>query len=85
MYANDTLTTMTDAKALAKFGGKVSKRLKIRIEEVLSSLIKGSGDLYDFTIYDDTWFMYYFQIKCFSEEDIKNRIACWKKGLWHFL
>ena len=43
---NDTLTTMTDAKALAKFGGKYREEIEnTNSEEVLSSLIK-DGDLY---------------------------------------
>ena len=33
MYANDTLTTMTDAKALAKLEASIEKRLKIRIQK----------------------------------------------------
>ena len=33
MYANDTLTTMTDANALAKFGGSTEKRLKKQIQK----------------------------------------------------
>ena len=38
MYANDTLTTMTDAKALAKFGGKYREEIEnTNSEEVLSS------------------------------------------------
>lgn len=46
MYANDTLTTMTDANALAKFGGKYREEIeKTNSEEVLKSLTK-DGDLY---------------------------------------
>ncbi len=44
MYANDTLATMTDAKALAKFGGKYREKIEsTNSEEVLSFLIKGGN------------------------------------------
>ena len=40
MYANDTLTIMTDANALAKFGGKYREEIEsTNSEEVLTSLI----------------------------------------------
>lgn len=46
MYANDTLTTMTDANALVKFGGKYREEIeRTNTEEVISSLTK-NGELY---------------------------------------
>ena len=46
MFANDTLTTMTDANALAKFGGKYREEIEAtNTQEVLDSLIM-AGDLY---------------------------------------
>lgn len=79
MYANDTLTTMTDAKALAKFGGKYREEIEnTNSEEVLSSLIK-DGDLYGVPFTTNTWFMYYDK-SVFSEEDIKNLDSMLEKG-----
>ena len=79
MYANDTLTTMTDAKALAKFGGKYREEIEnTNSEEVLSSLIK-DGDLYGVPFTTNTWFMYYDK-SVFSEEDIKNLDSMLQKG-----
>lgn len=79
MYANDTLTTMTDANALAKFGGKYREEIeKTNSEEVLSSLIKDS-ELYGVPLTTNTWFMYYDK-SVFSEEDIKSLDAMLKKG-----
>lgn len=79
MYANDTLTTMTDANALAKFGGKYREEIeKTNSEEVLSSLIKDS-ELYGVPFTTNTWFMYYDK-SVFSEEDIKSLDAMLKKG-----
>lgn len=79
MYANDTLTTMTDANALAKLGGKYREEIeKTNSEEVLSSLVKDS-ELYGVPFTTNTWFMYYDK-SVFSEEDIKNLDTMLKKG-----
>lgn len=79
MYANDTLTTMTDANALAKLGGKYREEIeKTNSEEVLSSLVKDS-ELYGVPFTTNTWFMYYDK-SVFSEEDIKNLDTMLNKG-----
>lgn len=79
MYANDTLTVMTDANALAKFGGKYREEIEAtNSEEVLSSLIK-EDNLYGVPFTTNTWFMYYDK-SVFSEEDIKNLDLMLEKG-----
>lgn len=79
MYANDTLTTMTDANALAKFGGKYREKIEqTNSAEVLSSLVK-DGDLYGVPFTTNTWFMYYDK-SVFSEEDVKNLDTMLTKG-----
>ena len=83
MYANDTLTTMTDANALAKFGGKYREEIeKTNSEEVLKSLTK-DGDLYGIPFTTNTWFMYYDK-SVFSEEDVKNLDTMLEKGVVSF-
>ena len=50
MFANDTLTTLTDASALAKFGGKYREEIEsMNTPEVLDSLIMDE-DLYGFLL-----------------------------------
>ena len=79
MYANDTLTTMTDANALEKFGGKYREKIEqTNSAEVLSSLVK-DGDLYGVPFTTNTWFMYYDK-SVFSEEDVKNLDTMLTKG-----
>lgn len=79
MYANDTLTIMTDANALAKFGGTYREEIEqTNSEEVLSSLIK-DDELYGVPFTTNTWFMYYDK-RVFSEEDIQNLDTMLKKG-----
>lgn len=79
MYANDTLTIMTDANALAKFDGKYREEIEAtNSEEVLSSLMK-EDNLYGVPFTTNTWFMYYDK-SVFSEEDIKNLDTMMEKG-----
>lgn len=83
MYANDTLTVMTDASALAKFGGKYRDEIEAtNSDEVLSSLIK-EDNLYGVPFTTNTWFMYYDK-SVFSEEDIKNLDTMMEKGTGAF-
>lgn len=83
MYANDTLTTMTDAKALAKFGGKYREEIEnTNSEEVLSSLIK-DGDLYGYHLRRIRGLCTMIKV-FFRKKILRIWIACWKKGLWHF-
>lgn len=83
MYANDTITTMTDANALAKFGGKYRDEIEsINSQEVLDSLIM-DGDLYGVPFTTNTWYMYYDK-SVYSEEDIKNIDTMLEKGVVSF-
>lgn len=83
MFANDTLTTMTDANALAKFGGKYREEIEsTNSQEVLDSLIM-DGDLYGVPFTTNTWFMYYDK-SVFSEEDVKNLDTMLEKGVVSF-
>lgn len=83
MYANDTLTTMTDANALAKFGGKYREEIEsTNSEEVIASLTK-DGELYGVPFTTNTWFMYYDK-SVFSGEDIKNLDTMLEKGVVSF-
>ena len=71
MYSNDTITIMTDASGLAKFGGKYEEELKAtNSEEVLNS-VTIEGDAYGVPFTTNTWYMYYDK-SVFSEDDIKN-------------
>lgn len=83
MYANDTLTIMTDANALAKFGGKYREEIeRTNSEEVLASLIK-EDELYGIPFTTNTWFMYYDK-SVFSEEDVKSLDTMLAKGVISF-
>ena len=83
MFANDTLTTMTDANALAKFGGKYRDEIESNnSEEVIASLTM-DDNLYGVPFTTNTWFMYYDK-SVFSEEDVKNLDTMLEKGVVSF-
>ena len=83
LYANDTLTTMTDAKALAKFGGKYADELKATNSETLLDSLTMDGYIYGVPFTTNTWYMYYDK-RVFSEEDVKSLDAMLEKGVVSF-
>ena len=83
LYANDTLTTMTDAKALAKFGGKYADELKATNSETLLDSLTLDGYVYGVPFTTNTWYMYYDK-RLFSEEDVKSLDTMLEKGVVSF-
>lgn len=80
MYANDTLTTMTDANALAKFGGIYAEELKATNSETLLDSLTLDGNIYGVPFTTNTWYMYYDK-SVFTEEDVKSLDAMLEKGV----
>ena len=83
MFANDTLTTMTDANALAKFGGKYAEEIRRTNSETLLSSVVLDGEIYGVPFTSNTWYMYYDK-SVFSEEDVKSLEAMLEKGVVSF-
>lgn len=83
MYANDTITTLTDAGAIARFGGTYKEEIEsTNSQEILDSLIV-DGDLYGVPFTTNTWYMFYDK-SVFSESDIKNLDTMLEKGTVSF-
>lgn len=82
-YANDNLTTMTDAKALAKIGGKYADEIKRTNTDTIVSSVTMDGDIYGVPFTSNTWYMYYDK-RVFSEEDVKNLDTMLEKGVVAF-
>lgn len=83
MYANDNITTLTDAKALAKFGGIYEEQIReSNSDAVLDSLIVDDY-LYGVPFTTNTWFMFYDK-SVFSDEDVKNLETMLEKGVVSF-
>lgn len=83
MYANDTLTTMTDANALAKFGGIYAEELKATNSETLLDSLTLDGDIYGVPFTTNTWYMYYDK-SVFTAEDVKSLDTMLENGVVSF-
>ena len=83
MFANDTLTTLTDAGALAKFGGKYADEIRATNSETLVDSLTLDDYIYGVPFTTNTWFMYYDK-SAFSEEDVKNLDTMLEKGVVSF-
>ncbi|MCD7837623.1 MAG: extracellular solute-binding protein, partial [Clostridiales bacterium] len=59
MYANDNITTMTDAQALAKFGGVYEEEIRASNSDALLDSLTLDGYLYGVPYTTNTWFLYY--------------------------
>ena len=57
MFANDTLTTLTDAGAPAKIGGKYADEIKATNSEALVDSLTMDGYVYGVPFTTNTWFM----------------------------
>ena len=83
MFANDTLTTLTDAGALAKFGGIYADEIKATNSQALLDSLTVNDYIYGVPFTTNTWFMYYDK-SVFTEEDIKSLDAMLAKGVVSF-
>ena len=83
LYANDNITTLTDAQALAKFGGKYEEQIRENASETLLNSVTMDGFLYGVPFTTNTWFMYYDK-SVFSEEDVKSLETMLQKGVVSF-
>ena len=83
MFANDTLTTLTDAGALAKFGGKYADEIRATNSENLVDSLTLDDYVYGVPFTTNTWFMYYDK-SVFTEEDVKSLDAMLEKGVVSF-
>ena len=83
MFANDTITTLTNAGALAKFGGTYKEEIEsTNSSELLESVIV-DGELYGVPFTTNTWYMFYDK-SVFSEEDVQNLDTMLEKGVVSF-
>ena len=83
LYANDNLTVLTDAKALAKLGGKYADEVSSFTSQALLDSVTMDGYLYGVPFTTNTWYMYYDK-RVFSEEDVKSLDAMLEKGVVSF-
>lgn len=83
MFANDTLTTLTDASALVKYGGIYEEEIKnTNAQETLNTLTM-DGQIYGVPFTTNTWYMYYDK-SVYTEEDVKSLDTMLEKGVVAF-
>ena len=83
MFTNDVLTNLTDAGAVAKFGGKYADQIKSTNSDALLDSLTLDDYLYAVPFTTNTWYMYYDK-RVFSEEDVKNLDTMLEKGVVSF-
>ena len=83
LYADDNLTTMTDADALVKFGGKYREEIEATNSQTSLDSVTKDGEIYGVPFAINTWFMFYDK-SVFSEEDVKNLDTMLEKGVVSF-
>ena len=83
LYANDNLTTMTDADALVKFGGKYREEIEATNSQTSLDSVTKDGEIYGVQFAINTWFLFYDK-SVFSEEDVKNLDTMLEKGVVSF-
>jgi len=69
--ANDQLTDLLPAKAVARIGGETETYVKETNSQTMVESVTVDGALYGVPFTSNTWFMYYDK-SVFSEEDAKN-------------
>lgn len=82
-YANDNITKLTDAQAIARFGGKYEQAITDDASEAIINSVTLDGNLYGVPFTTNTWFMYYDK-RVFSQEDVTSLDAMLEKGVVSF-
>jgi len=79
MYANDRITTLVEAKAVAKFGGKYKEIIESTNSPELLNSVKINDGIYGIPFTTNTWYMFYDK-RVFSEDDVKSLDKMLEKG-----
>lgn len=82
-FANDQLTTLLNADAIAKLGGETANYVKETNSEALVSTVTKDGNIYGLPFTGNTWFMYYDK-SVFSEDEAKDLDKMLEKGVVAF-
>lgn len=79
MFANDQITDLVKAGALAKLGGDAADAVKNNNSESVAATVTYQGDIYGVPYTSNTWFMYYDK-RVFSDDDVKSLDTMLSKG-----
>lgn len=79
MFANDQISALVQAKAIAKLGGTTADYVKSSNSEAIANSVVWNGEVYGVPYTPNTWFMYYDK-RVFSEDDVKSMETMLEKG-----
>jgi arabinogalactan oligomer/maltooligosaccharide transport system substrate-binding protein len=71
MFANDNLSALVKANAIAKLGGKTLEQIKDQNDELMLNTVTYKDSVYGVPFTANTWFMYYDK-SVFSEDEAKS-------------
>lgn len=71
LFANDQLTQLLGAEAIAQIGGSALDYVKETNSETMLATVSKDGKVYGFPFTANTWFMYYNK-SIFTEDDAKS-------------
>ena len=71
MFANDNVTDLVKANAIARLGGETETAVKSTNSQAIVDSVSIDGALYGVPFTTNTWFMYYDKSK-FTEDEAKN-------------
>lgn len=71
MFANDNLTDLVVANAIARLGGETENYVKSTNSATIVDSVSRDGAVYGVPFTTNTWFMYYDK-SVFTEDDVKN-------------
>lgn len=79
MFANDQLTSLVKANAIAKLGGSTADAVKADNGEAMVASVTYQNSIYAIPYTSNTWFMFYDK-SVFSDSDVKSLDTMLSKG-----
>ena len=83
MYANDNITDLVAANALAELGGSYLDSVTATNSDSIINSVTVDGSVYGFPFTTNTWYLYYDK-SVYSEDDIKSFDTMLEKGVVSF-
>lgn len=83
MFANDQISALVDANALAELGGDAASAVTDNNSKTIAGTVTYNGSIYGVPYTSNSWFMYYDK-RVFSEDDVKNLDTMLEKGKVEF-
>lgn len=83
MFANDQISGLVDANAIAELGGDAAKAVTDNNSATIAGTVTYKDAIYGVPYTSNSWFMYYDK-RVFSDDDVKNLDTMLEKGKVEF-